>query len=176
MVTKAITDTKNTAMKAGVVAGIIAGIAMAMVAMIVSWSSGLGLWLPVKNIAVTFLGVDALIGEIIPILTGLTIHLVVSSIYGLIFGLIALNLQKTLAVFAVGLLYGSLIWLAMTFAALPLFNPIMLERISLTFGWWFFYHLVFGATLTTVVPLRRAFGKTSVLPPSETDYEVREAA
>ncbi len=141
----------------GLTAGIIAGLVMAAVYMIRDWAQGMGFWLPVKNIAATYYGVEALVGGGWTIFLGLVTHVVVSAFWGLVFAWVGGARISTGAAFFAGLLYGIAIWALMSFAVLPAINTTMLDRVSMQPGWWFGYHLIFGGMLLVTPPLARAF-------------------
>lgn len=155
-----MTDTRvnvRAGILGGVVAGVIAGVVMAMVAMIRASVLGLGFWLPVKQIAALWYGVDALILGAGAVWVGLLTHLVVAALYGLLFGTTVGRTGSMAGSFAGGLLYGVAIWAVMTWVALPLTNEVMLERVTLMPWWWFGYHLIFGGMLFLTPPLVNAF-------------------
>lgn len=141
----------------GLVAGLVAGVAMAMVAMIRAGVTGMGFWLPPKQIAATLFGVDALIGGAGVIVTGLMIHMMTSAIFGVVFGLIGGGRIFAWAAMALGFLYGVIIWAGMTFIGLPVVNEVMRDRVAMQPVWWFGYHLIFGGMLFLTPLLAKAF-------------------
>lgn len=140
--------TTNTGrnINAGVWAGLLAGIAMAMVAMIYSAMQGSGLFAPTKQIAAVFFGPDALVGGAGTIMVGMALHMMVSIMWGIIFGLIAGRFGAG-SQFWFGMMYGAAVWLLMTFAVLPWLNPTMRDGVKHMPGAWFVAHLVFGGML-----------------------------
>lgn len=132
---------------AGMEAGLISGVVMMLALMVYSFSTGEGFFFPLQQIAATFMGVEALIGGTGTILLGAVIHLVVAAGLGLGFGLMLPPGSSDAVAASWGVAFGAAVWLMMTFAVLPIFNPIMADRVSLYSGWWFAYHLGFGAVL-----------------------------
>lgn len=146
-------------MEAGLLAGLIAGIVMALVAMGRSASAGMSFWLPMQLIAGWFYGVDALIGGGWVVLVGIVIHLAVSAGYGLVFGLIAARIPAAGSFWA-GIAYSVTIWVLMTYLVVPGLDPTMAQRVALVpAGWWFGYHLFYGATLTLASPFAQRFAQ-----------------
>lgn len=141
----------------GAVAGMIAAVVMALVAMIRAAAGGLGFWLPMKNIAALFYGVDALIGGAGAAVVGIIIHLIVGAVAGLVLGLLAGNRLNVLTALIAGLVWGVVIWAVNTWIILPLVNQVMLDRVMTAPVWWLVYHLVFGGLLLLIPPLVRAF-------------------
>lgn len=132
---------------AGIFAGAIAGIVMALVAMVRAQVLGLGFWLPMKLVAALFWGVEALIGGSGVIIVGIVIHLVVAGFAGMLFGLVLGNRLTTSGALVLGVIYGMAIWAFNTWAVLPVLNQVMLDRQMIAPGWWFIYHLIYGALL-----------------------------
>ncbi len=131
----------------GGIAGIIAGIVMAMFAMGYAGMMGMGWLTPLRLIAATLYGVDALIGGSGVLLIGLIIHMMASAAFGIIFAALLPARASAGAAFGGGLLWGFFVWVIMTFAVISWLNPTMAARVSLISGAWFFEHLVFGAVL-----------------------------
>lgn len=144
----------------GAVAGMIAGLAMAMAAMIYAWTAGAGFWLPVRNIAALWFGVNALVMGASAPFVGVLTHLVNSAVFGIIFAFLIRSRPTTGVAFAGGIAYGIVIWAVMTYVALPLFNETMYERTAnANPGWWFVLHLIFGGMLFLAPACMQAFGK-----------------
>lgn len=138
--------------------GVVAGLVMALIAMVRAGANGLGFWLPMKSIAATYAGVDALIGGGTAAGLGLVTHVVVSAGVGALFGVL-LPLRPTRGkALALAVLYGVFVWAAMTFLVLPTVNEVMLDRVMLSPFWWFVLHTIFGLVLGIVVPVRKAEG------------------
>lgn len=159
----------------GLFAGLIAGIVMAMVAMIRASALGLGFWLPVKQIAALWYGTQALIVGAGAIWAGLLSHMMMSVLFGILFGAAVGRDISVGGSFAAGLVYGIVIWAVMTWIVLPFANEVMLERVTLMPWWWFGYHLIFGGMLLLTPPLVKAFAESrpsdrEPAPRSEGEY------
>ena len=137
----------------GIVAGIIGGIVMAAFSMVHAAMVGVGFWTPLRLIAATTSGVDALIGGGGILIWGLMIHMMVSAMYGVILAALLPRRAGTAAGFGIGLAYGVAVWAVMTFIGLPLVNSTMQARIALMPGWWFFEHLLFGSVTGALIPV-----------------------
>lgn len=129
---------------AGIVAGIMGGIAMAALTMMYTAGIGVGFWTPLRLMAATTSGVDALIGGGGTLFWGLMIHMMASIGFGIILAAVLPRRAGAGAGFGIGLLYGVVVWAVMTFIGLPIVNTTMQARVALMPGWWFFAHLVFG--------------------------------
>ena len=138
----------------GVVAGIIGGMLMAMIMMMSTAANGMGFLAPLRLIAATFHGKEAMAGGG-PLLTGLMIHMMTSMVSGVIFAsIVGRRLTLPQALMAGGA-FGIAIWVVMTFGGLPLLNPIMRERVVMMPVAWFIAHLGFGMGLGAAPALRR---------------------
>src|SRR5579864_4003210 len=73
---------------AGAVAGVSAAIAMGFVAMVVSFSLGMGFWFPLELISGAFVGVKAVLGGPEMALLGLITHLFTGALLGVIFAVV----------------------------------------------------------------------------------------
>jgi uncharacterized membrane protein YagU involved in acid resistance len=142
----------------GALAGVVAGLTMGLVAMGHAAAMGMEVWLLLDQIAALILGVRALLGGPATTLLGLAIHLAVSAALGVLFAMAVPRWTSTLLAFASGLVYGVLVWAILTWIVLPLFNPVMAERMQLWPGAWFVHHLVFGGVLAVTPALERAAG------------------
>lgn len=148
----------SSAIGAGAVAGLIAGALWAALLMIHDSVTGLGGWLPVRNIAAVWYGVGAFVGGAAVLVAGLITHSVVSLAWGAVLGLFV-GRQRTLGAAAgIGLFYGALVWAIMTFLVLTWSNPDMYARVMVTPWWWLGAHLLYGLVLGLLIPpLARAF-------------------
>jgi hypothetical protein len=142
----------------GVTAGVIAGLGMAVVTMLYTSFAGLGALLPLRMIAATFFGVDALVGGAGVLAAGLVFHLVISAFFGLLFAALTVRPKSTPVAFFGGLAYGIGIWALMTFLVLPFVNPVMAQRVALMFTPWLLAHAVYGGLLVLTPLLRVRFG------------------
>ncbi|MFP5385581.1 MAG: hypothetical protein ACLGHN_05840 [Bacteriovoracia bacterium] len=134
----------------GATGGMVAGLTMAIVSMLMNAFAGAGFFAPVKLIAVTFLGPDAVDGGVFSILIGLVIHLFNSAILGIIFAYIAKNIHSRGAFMATGVLFGIVVWVVMTYLVLPVANEVMLNQVNQTPVRWFVNHIIFGLALSIV--------------------------
>ncbi len=121
---------------AGIKGGLLGGLAMVPIALAYGVVSGRGIWYPVNLIAATFLPAwqhasAAQLAQFQPdgLVIGLTTHLVMSVLLGLIFAVMlpALPLSPLFWAFVI----GPLLWGGAVFAGLPLLNPIMAQFIDL---------------------------------------------
>lgn len=153
----------RSALSAGAVAGLIAGIGMGLAAMLREWAvsgDANAFWMPMKLIAATFYGVDALIGGTAVILVGMVTHLAVAAFWGFLFGLFIGGRNSVGGAILYGLIYGVVVWAVMSWIAQPIFNPDMQVRtVGAIPGWWFIYHLVYGGLLCFTPLLARTFAE-----------------
>lgn len=141
----------------GAVAGIIAGIVMAMFTMMYAGMMGMGFWMPLRLIAATLFGVDALVGTGGVLFVGLVLHMVVSAVFGIIFAAIVGARTSGAAAVGWGLIYGVAIWAVMGFLVVPVANSTMNPRLPMMAGAFFIEHLLFGITLGITPALMRRF-------------------
>ena len=144
---------------AGAAAGIIGGMLMAMAMMIATAAGGMGFLAPLRLIAATFFGQDAMTGAG-PLVVGLMVHMMNSIVFGLIFAALAGRRLPPLQAVMAGVAFGIAIWAAMTFMGLPLVNPMMRERVAMMPVPWFVAHVAFGMGLGTAPGLRRRLLET----------------
>lgn len=141
----------------GIVAGLVSAVAMALLAMIVAAANGAGFFAPMKLIAATFLGSAAMTAGGGAILLGMVTHLVVGAFFGVVFASILSGDAGPGMRFVSGLLYGLGIFIVMTIFIMPLINTTMATHIDVI--WFMIDHLVYGFTLSLVVPAVRAGGR-----------------
>lgn len=153
-------------LRAGIVSGLIAGLVMALVMMGHSSSAGMGFWTPMKSIAATWMGVNALVGGFWTVVLGLASHFVCAAFWGAIFSSLIWRREAVAAAFWEGLVYGVAVWLIMTYIGLPIFDQTMMPRVGMMPGWWFYDHLIYGACLCVTPAVRR-----SMYPAEEGFYE-----
>lgn len=128
----------------GALGGVIGGIVMAMFAMGVAAMKHLGYLMPLKLIAATLFGTEALRGGAGVLLVGLMIHMVASVAWGIIFAAVFRKELSPSNGIPIGAGFGIFVWAVMTFVVLPLVNPIMRESVSMMPGGWFIGHVLFG--------------------------------
>lgn len=132
----------------GALAGLGGGLAMAIVAALISAAMGQDIWLQPKLIAATLYGPAAAAqpGFVAgPVLVGTLIHIVVSAVFGAIFGIVTRRWLHLTSDFwtpvLTGLIYGSLLWMVAFFVVLPILDRPLLETYSPAH---IVQHLVYG--------------------------------
>lgn len=151
---------RNDYVAAGALAGFIGGACMGLLTMILSASAGMGFWHPVELMSGIFYGVDAILGGVGPVVTGLIVHLLITTGLGALFGaLLPIKQAETSRATGWGLVYGAICWATITFVALPLVNQTMKDRVDLSPGWWFASFLLYGAVLGATPVIRSAIGR-----------------
>jgi len=131
-------------------AGLAAGIIMALVAMMATAAMGKGLFAAPAMIAGIILGPDAMMTPTMPvILTGLALHMVLSMMFGAVFGFIVPLLR--VPTILLGAAFGLILWI-MNFYVLSFVSSgaramAANEPVALAVG----THLVFGLVLGAIV-------------------------
>ena len=132
----------------GGIAGILAGIVMAMVAMFYAAANGSGFFLPVRSIAATWYGANALLGGAGVLIAGLATHLGTSAFGGVVFAALPSSRKSATVALLSGLVWGVVVWAILSIAVMPWLNPTMYAG---TVGrepvWWFVLHLIYGGML-----------------------------
>jgi len=147
--------TKVHPISAGIKGGLVGGLVMPVPALIYGILSGHGIWYPLNLLAGMVLpGVGAMsaleLQEMHPALlvTGICIHIVVSLIMGLMYGV----LMPTLPSFPKPLAWGALLmpalWTAASFLALGMFNPDV--RALVEWPWFVLSQFIFGVVAAIV--------------------------
>ncbi len=146
---------------AGLKGGIVGGAVMPVPALLWGMLSGHGIWYPVNLLA----------GMVLPglgqmsvpelekfhfslLMVGVFIHVIVSAIIGLIYGVLLPTLPQVPRPIAWGALLAPLFWSGTSYALMGFVNPL-LER-GVSWPWFFASQFVFGAVVTVVV---RQFGR-----------------
>jgi hypothetical protein len=120
---------------AGIIGGLLGGILMALPALAYGFMTGYGPWLPINLIAATFL--TPLQGmtpeqitafEPLALGVGLSIHLGVATLLGLLFAMLLPTLPGRPALWS--LVVGPLLWFGATLVLLPQINPIMSQLLD----------------------------------------------
>lgn len=150
----------------GAASGVVGAVAMGLIWMIVSAARGLGFWMPMKLISATFVGADAILGGAGSIVLGVVVHLIVGASFGIIFAALLRRGVTPAAELLLALLYSTVVFFVMTYLVLPWANEVM--YLAVNKGWFFLYHLVYGAGLALVLPMRRAIHGRTRLPASAT--------
>jgi hypothetical protein len=143
----------------GGLAGIIAGIAMAIFAMGYAGMMGMGFLAPLRLIAATLYGVEALIGGAGVLMVGLIIHILVSAMFGIIFAALLSSRASGRAAFASGLVYGVVVWAVMRWGVVSWADPTMAVRLPMMAAAFFIEHLVFGGVLAITPGLVRRWSR-----------------
>jgi hypothetical protein len=121
---------------AGAYGGLAGGLGMVPFAILYGLMSGNGIWYPVNLIAATIIrnwqsASPAQLAQfsVAGLVTGLAIHIAMSTLLGLSFASLLPTLPGTPLVWA--FVVGPLLWAGAVFAGLPLFNPVMARLIDL---------------------------------------------
>lgn len=111
----------------GALAGLMAGLVMVALSPILSAMNGISMWEPPRLIASTVMGSAALSHtgfEFTPIMVGLVLHLITSTVLGAIFGIVSNRVLHLTTDFGmplyVGLCYGLIIFFIAYFVLLPM--------------------------------------------------------
>ncbi len=129
--------------------GLIAGLGMILLLMIFSAATGMGFWFPLNQIAAVIFGTEALIGGAGTGITGLLIHLAISSGLGAAYGyFLPADLTRS-ACMVLSVASALVVWGTATYLLLPSLNPVMSTRLELMPAAWFLAHLVYGGVLGT---------------------------
>lgn len=107
----------------GAIAGIVAGIPFAVITMWFASTTGGGWLAPLKLISTIVLGADALKDGTAEPWVGVVVHMVLSALIGMAFGLIAPALRTNGTAALVGTVYGVLIYVVNFLVISPLFLP-----------------------------------------------------
>ena len=140
----------------GVVAGIIGGMLMAMIMMMATAAGGMGFLAPLRLIAATVYGGEAMTGGG-PLIVGLMIHMMNSMVFGVIFAWIVGRRPAAFPALMAGVAFGVAIWAVMTFGGLPMLNHLMRERVAMMPVAWFIAHVAFGMGVGSAPGLRHRF-------------------
>jgi hypothetical protein len=158
----------GAAISAGAGAGLIGGVILAMMAMAHGAAVGLGILAPMKAAAGVALGEGAMDRGISAMIVGIGVYLAVPLLLGAVFGLFVGRRFSMGLAFLYGLAWGLVVWAAMTWIILPRADPLLADIAERYPGWWFFEHLVFGASLMLTPPMAHAVAenmKPMVVPP-----------
>jgi hypothetical protein len=141
---------------AGLKGGIAGGAAMLVPALLWGLLSGHGLWYPVNLLAGMVLpGVGRMtVGELEEfhvslLLVALVIHVVMSVVIGLIYGVLLPTLPEVPRPIAWGGLFMPILWTGVSYAAMQVINPALPARVH--WPWFIVSQLVFGITMPAVV-------------------------
>ena len=158
----------------GGIAGILASIVMAAAAMLYAAANGSGFLLPVRSIAATWYGANALVGGVGVLIVGLVTHLVTGALGGVAFAVLPSSRKSATAALLSGLVWGVVVWAILSFAVMPWLNPTMYAgTVGKEPGWWFVLHLIYGGMLVVTPSMVR---RVSAHRPAAELTEFRRAA
>lgn len=141
-----------------------------MFAMIYAAASRMGASAPLRMIAGTFYGRDAMKAGVDALVVGLIIHMMVSMGWGMVFAIAAKRHAGIGSSIGLGMLFGLIVWALMTFIALPIVNPMMREQVDTMQAAFLIEHLMYGAGVGLMPAIRRrlsAGGGASHLGPRQ---------
>lgn len=140
----------------GVKGGIVGGIVMPITAIIWGVMTGHGIWYPVNLVAGLVLpGIDKMSDETLQqfnfplFMVAGSIHIVMSLIIGLIFGVLLPTLPTVPRAIAWGGLLAPLLWSGVSYALVKTMNPVMERQVS--WPWFIAAQFVFGAVITGLI-------------------------
>ena len=134
----------------GIGPGLIGGAVMLVMLVILSLARGEGLLWPLKLIATTFMGPEAMEGGFGMAVLGGLAHFAVSVLLGMVFAKVVGRTTRRRALL-MGLLYSVAIWAFVQFIVLPIANPFLATQLGTV--WTFFAgHLGYGLMLASTRP------------------------
>jgi hypothetical protein len=141
---------------AGIKGGIIGGIIMPVPALLWGLFSGYGPWYPVNLLAgIALPGVGGMsiddLKKLQPslLLVALVVHVVLSVVVGLIYGVLLPTLPQVPRSIAWGGLLMPIVWTAASYVAMTIANPALPAKVS--WPWFIVSQFVFGITMPAVV-------------------------
>ena len=152
------------ALEGGMVAGLIGGCSVALWSMASAAIAGYGLLFPFNMMGATFAGPEALIGGTGVMLWGLSVHLAVSVVLGILYAFMVRPEVQNITSLLGGIIYGMVILAVMTYVVLPWANPVLHQRVWMMPTSWFLLHAVFGLGVALVPMLERHIGKPTPSP------------
>ena len=152
-------------LEGGMVAGLIGGGLLALWSMASAAVAGYGFLFPFNLLGATFGGPEALIGSTGVMLWGLSVHLLASVAFGILYALMVKpDVQNTTALLG-GVVYGMVIAGIMTYVVLPWANPVLHARVYMMPNSWFLLHAIFGMGVASAPMLERHLGKKAPAMP-----------
>jgi hypothetical protein len=152
------------ALEGGVIAGLLGGCFVAFWSMASAAYAGYGAHFAFNLVGATFEGPEALVGGAGAAFWGLSVHLTVSIIFGILYAfMVRPEVQNMTSLFG-GVVYGMAILALMTYVVLPWANPVLHQRVWMMPTSWFFTHALFGLGVASVPMLERHLGEQS--PPA----------
>jgi hypothetical protein len=149
----------------GAIGGALGGLLMGLFAMLHAAAAGLGVAHPLRLIAAVAYGGDALVSGSAP-LAGLTIHLAISIVLGMLFAFVARSATDLRTSMFLGAVFGAAVWLVMTLAILPIVDPVLRDHARTMPVLWFVGHLIFGLSVGVSPLFRRTSARKLVRKPS----------
>src|SRR5262249_14344156 len=141
---------------AGVKGGLVGGLVMPVPALLYGLLSGHGIWYPVNLLAGMVLpGVGAMteveLEQFSPTLltVALVIHVIMSVVFGLIYGVLLPTLPDIPSPLAWGGLLMPLLWTAVSFLLMGVVNPVLARGVD--WPWFIASQFVFGMAAAVVV-------------------------
>jgi uncharacterized membrane protein YagU involved in acid resistance len=109
------------AIGSGIVAGLIAGVVLSVAMAVMNASQGRDVWQGLKFAGLPFLGERATAPgpDALAVAVGVGSHLLVSAVWGAIFGLLAFGARRAITVVD-GALFGIVVWLGMFYVVMPI--------------------------------------------------------
>jgi hypothetical protein len=161
-------EASSAAIGAGAGAGLIGGVIVAMMEIAHGAAVGIGMLVPLKAASGLVYGAGATDRGISAMIVGVLVYLLVPLGLGAVFGVFVGRRFSVTTALAYGLVWGILIWAAVTWVALPRLNPPLAALAARYPAWWLLEHLVFGASLMLTPPIAHAVAgsfRPMVLPP-----------
>jgi hypothetical protein len=150
---------------AGATTGVVGGLLMLALILSYTAASGLGVNLFPRAVAAVFYDVDALVGGAGIVAVGYIVHFVAAIVWGILFAWFVRPGATLSGAFAWAVAYGVGVWLFMTYAALPIVNPVLGSRVLLMPVVWLLGHLLFAAALSFAPRVRRMVSQMPLRPP-----------
>jgi hypothetical protein len=143
---------------AGIKGGLLGGLVMPIPALIWGWRTGHGIWYPINLLAgMVSADVDTMtVADLEQFHTslfvaGLVIHVVMSLVAGLIYGVLLPTIPSIPKSLAWAALLMPLLWSALSFTTMSFVNPVLHRGVS--WPWFILSQFIFGIVLATVVAL-----------------------
>ena len=155
---KSLNDTRLAAPR-GVFAGLGAGVFLTILMTVMSAARSKDVWYGMKGAAAPFLGDRAMSPgfDLAAVLLGLASHLVVSTIWGVLFAFVVFNQGRAVSLVG-GVLSGFVVWLGMYYVVLPLVGLSSMQH-DAPVGRAIAFHLFFSGAMTAAYALYpRIFG------------------
>ncbi len=148
---------------AGITGGLIGGLVMPLPALLYGLFSGHGIWYPVNLLTGMVLPATGAMSEAeleqfsLPLLlTSGVIHVVMSVVVGLVYGVLLPTLPAMQGSVAYGGLLMPLLWTGITFSLIGVFNPVLRDGVS--WPWFIISQFIFGMVAASVFGRARADG------------------